>query len=368
MKNAIQKDAVNIIQTSQNTLLLWATGVGKSKPAIDIINLYFTKNPKAKILILVAEIAHIDNWKQEMRQWKCKNINKIDIACYASMEKYKDIPYDLIVCDECHHLSDNRLNILSEMLEIKKFKFLGLSATVTREKFNALQYILGNIEVLKVSLNTAIDKDLLPTPTVNIITCELSDYTKYKKLEEQVNKWKSKYYENGGHFNELKWKTSGLARKQYIGASKTNFLKALVDAFIKKNKRFICFCASIEQAEQLDKEHTLTSKTPAKKKKELLSNYKNEKINRLFAVSMLKEGMNFTNLKYGIISQLDGKTLSFIQRMGRLLRAENPEVFIFVLKGTYDEVYLENVYNNINHRYINVLSFSELLTNINNDL
>ena len=81
MKNAIQKDAVNIIQTSQNTLLLWATGVGKSKPAIDIINLYFTKNPKAKILILVAEIAHIDNWKQEMRQWKCKNINKIDIAC-----------------------------------------------------------------------------------------------------------------------------------------------------------------------------------------------------------------------------------------------------------------------------------------------
>ena len=50
------------------------------------------------------------------------------------MEKYKDIPYDLIVCDECHHLSDNRLNILSEMLEIKKFKFLGLSATVTREK------------------------------------------------------------------------------------------------------------------------------------------------------------------------------------------------------------------------------------------
>jgi glutathione synthase len=77
-----------------------------------------------------------------------------------------------------------------------------------------------------------------------------------------------------------------------------------------------------------------------------------KEINSLFVVGMLQEGQNLNDIEKGIIIQLDGKLRSFIQKSGRVLRAEHPEIFIIYVKGTQDETYLKNALEGLNPDYI----------------
>ena len=67
---------------------------------------------------------------------------------------------------------------------------------------------------------------------------------------------------------------------------------------------------------------------------------------------MITEGMNITNIEAGIITQLDGKERLFIQKAGRVLRADDPIAYIFYYKNTQDEVYLKNALENIDEKYV----------------
>ena len=60
------------------------------------------KEGNIKILLVVAENAHKDNWKKEIIKWGLKS-NDITIECYASLSKYKESWWDLIIFDEAHH-------------------------------------------------------------------------------------------------------------------------------------------------------------------------------------------------------------------------------------------------------------------------
>ena len=71
---------------------------------------------------------------------------------------------------------------------------------------------------------------------------------------------------------------------------------------------------------------------------------------------MLKEGSNLSNIEIGVMIQLDGNEGSFIQKSGRIMRAENPVIFLFYFKNTKDEEYLENVLREVNPEHVKVIS------------
>ena len=94
-KEELQNKAVSLIQNNNIVALQWGTGIGKSKVAIDAIKLI----KPLKVLLIVAETAHKNNWIEEFNKWDL-NYDNIIIECYASLKKYRDTKWDLIIFDE----------------------------------------------------------------------------------------------------------------------------------------------------------------------------------------------------------------------------------------------------------------------------
>lgn len=364
---------------NKHITLLLATGVGKSKITIDLIKHYNidTKN----VLLVVAETSHKDNWKKEFIKWNIEF--KGIVECYHSLKNHKDKHYDLIVFDEAHHIfSDLRLDILDE---IKFNQSILLSATLPDDKIKLLEERLNiKYDKIKISLKQAIQYGILPNPEINILRFDLdnrvinqeciiqrgkkdklvylecdykdrfnypkdkypnlylkikcTEYQKYEWLSSQIEYWRKQFFITRNKFNEIKWLNLGSERKRFLGDCKTKHLKPLIEQL--EDYRFICFCSSIEQAEQLSN-NTIHSKKD--NRFEILEQFNNKEINNIFCIGMLQEGTNLVDIEVGIITQLDGIERGFVQKFGRTLRSSKPIQYILVFNNTQDEKYLENV-------------------------
>ena len=385
-----------ISKEKPNIALMAGTGVGKSKLALGIINKFKCK----KVLILIAERAHKKNWESEVEQWY-PELKGIEFFCYASMHKLED-KYDCIVFDEAHHLgTDKRLSYLQTLHP--KFRIF-LSATLSPQFLSALEYLLNiRITRVKYSLQDAIDSNILRKPEINLIPLELDNKVANDEIIETWGKEKLRkrlqctyreaysctspifkkrnpnvelhikctqaqhydyltkkmdYYKRifEMHRSEImknKWLQYGSKRKRFLGETKTEEVRKLLTHI--DSKRFICFCSSIEQANQLGGVNAIHSKSDNK----ALDNFNNLKTNKLFAVSMLQEGMNLKNIEVGVIIQLDGQELRFLQKFGRSMRADNPVQYIFYYKDTRDEEYLNKALESINPEYIKEFSYED---------
>lgn len=390
IREEITKKSLDLALANKITALEFATGVGKSKIALDIIN--HLKQPSFKALIVIAELAHLDNWEKEKIKWKYDKLTpNIEYVTYASLKKHRSYSYDLIILDEAHHIgSDIRLDIITE---IKFNKLLLLSATLGNElKLNLTQLLKTPIVSFKISLQEAIDWKLLPVPNIYIIPLTLdplntketivetwgkansrkhfkcsykdrwtylknkkqypnvhleiscTEQQKYNYLDNKFNYYKSLFFKTRNERTKNAWLQIGSLRKRFLGELKTSYTKKLISQL--QNKRFICFCSSINQADILGGEdHSIHSKKD--NSAEIIENFNSKKINQLYAVGMLKEGQNLTDIDVGIIVQLDGIERAFIQKFGRSLRAENPIQYILYFKNTKDEEYLKNILEGI---------------------
>ena len=382
----------------QNTRLafLWSTGVGKSKMAIGIANYLSENNSELKVLLVVAETAHKDNWKEEFKKWKLNEKINITIECYASLKNYQNTQWNLIIFDEAHHLgSDLRLEILRT---ISAQNIILLSATLQDQLLYALQNIFGQFKVSKVTLQNAIQWGILPEPKIYLyaLTLDNTRYTetiieewgkknkeipihctycqrweyiknrkkypnikliisctqqqKYDYLTTQFNHYKTLYLNTRQINFRNKWMQAGSVRKRFLGECKTVYAEHLINEFRKKNKRFICFCSSIKQAELLGSLNAIHSKKSDSLN--TINDFNEKKINSLFAIGMLQEGQNLVDIQAGIIVQLDGQERAFIQKSGRVYRAEDPIQYIFYYRYTQDEKWMTNVLEGIDQNFI----------------
>lgn len=397
------QSAVKGTHSFTSVALLWATGVGKSAAAIKMANAYVKgiKSRKAQVLLVVAEVPHKDNWQKEFDKWGSINAS-LTVECYASLHKYRNTNWDLIIYDEAHHLgSDLRKDIF---YSIKSVKNIFLSATMDDDLISFIESKVGKLGISRISLQDAIKYDILPEPHIHLVPlvldnlkkdqliteewgdtkkripiyCELKDrwtYIKNKKqypniklcmrctalqkynyFTEQFEYWKKQYMNCRQERTKNKWMQIGIQRKRFLGEIKTGAVLKLINSL--DNKRFICFCASVAQAELLGKENAIHSKI--KKPETIIKSFNNKEINSLYAVGMLQEGQNLTDIQVGIIVQLDGTERPFIQKFGRSLRAEDPHQYIFYYKNTRDEEYLENILYGIDKTFIDTVDINTL--------
>ena len=117
-----------LFDKGSNILLEWCTSAGKSYSAI---NLQARMNSQ-KTFICVAEIAHIQNWKDEYTKHGYEHLlESTEIFCYASLKNYANKNADLLILDEIHHAwSEARIFLLTS-LRVKRV--IGLSATLEDE-------------------------------------------------------------------------------------------------------------------------------------------------------------------------------------------------------------------------------------------
>lgn len=399
-EEAITK-AVSLSKKNNNLILQWATGVGKSKAAIDIIK-SMSKTKPVSVLLIVAEIAHKDNWYKEFVKWEAEQYwLNVSIECYASLKLHRNSKFDLLILDEGHHSdTEIRTDILSTL---KAKKVLVLSATLDRDKVHTLSNIFGDFHKFTISLSDAIENNLLPTPKIYLIPLNLDNVydeeqiifkrgkeksykkavcsydkrwtyitdkkkypdlyltivctqkEKYNYLSEQFEYFKNMYMRSRQEYLKVKWLQVGSERKRFLGNIKTEEVKLLLNTL--KTKRYICFCASINQAEELGKDFCIHSER--KDSQEVIQQFNRKEINHLYAVNMLQEGQNLEDIQAGIIVQLDGAERAFIQKFGRTLRADSPEQYIFYYKNTRDEEYLDKALQDINPNYITTLTSTE---------
>lgn len=392
-REELQKQALSLINNQGRVALQWCTGLGKSRAAIEIANYLVEKNNNLKVLLVVAEVAHKNNWEEEFKKWDYK-VNNTIIECYASLKKYRNTDWDLIIFDEAHHLgSELRMDILTS---ITSKKVILLSATLPDQVLNTITSVFGEFAISKVTLKQAIEEGILPKPKVFLVpltldnkypnctiieewgkkdkritykcklherweyirnkskypnvTLEISctQQQKYNYLTEQFEYWRRQFLRTRQEHTRNKWLQVGSKRKRFLGECKTEATRLLL--YKLKDKRFICFCSSIEQSEILGGNNAIHSKR--ENSLGIIEDFNNNKINSLFAVGMLQEGQNLTDIEAGIIIQLDGQERAFVQKFGRSLRADDPIQFIFYYKNTRDVDYLDNVIEGINEDYI----------------
>ena len=70
-RESLLEEAVQLILQHHKVALQWGTSVGKSKAAITMLNELMKRDNKSfNVLLIVAETAHKNNWKEEIKKWK----------------------------------------------------------------------------------------------------------------------------------------------------------------------------------------------------------------------------------------------------------------------------------------------------------
>lgn len=328
-KDLIQNQAVQAITDNDGRgVICMATGTGKSRVAI----LYTKKNPHIKkiALIVPTEILRDINWKKEFSDWGEDELyNTIDRYCYASIGKIKDKQYDLVILDECHHITAENFSFFRQNL-VKDI--IGLTATFPKSFLK--KNLLFNLKlrpIFNVTLEDATDKNLVAPFKIKVLFVKLNNSVKnieagnakkrfyqtekaaYEYICTQISRLYSDSEEFGVSVNREKLKILSLRRARFIYnlRTKTNAAKLLLSQLSKEDRTLI-FCGSINQAEELHYE-TFHSKIDRK----YYDLFKAEKINWLSCVNSLNEGDNISNLDKAVIVQINGNELNLIQRINK---------------------------------------------------
>lgn len=362
-----QERAELLSKQHTHLLLQWATGVGKGKAAMQCIAASTSTKPW---LIVVPEILQIENYKRDMvkhgYEWLLTS-KVTDIICYNSLHLYRGMELNLAL-NEAHRMTDLRSDIVKSIVFDQ---VISDSATLP----SAVKLILNNIcpyYADVITMRDAIELGILPAPCVYKVAIkldnkikrntvkrgkfskQLTDYEMAKDWDAQYRWWSNKHAEEGyPDWIGVKLQRIGGARKKFLAERKTEVAKKLLDTL--ENKRLICFCGSIEQAQELGGKHAIHSKKSKNINLSILEDFNNFQFNRIFVNKMLKEGANLEEIEAGIIVQLDSgqdQGLSFLQKTGRSMRAIDPEIFILYAEGTHDEVYLDRALQHVDKQYI----------------
>lgn len=351
-KDELQGIAAQRLARSKRLVCMWATGTGKSGVALRFLK----DNPWMSCLILVPEENNIKNWRDEFEKFDVEDGN-VTISCYASLHKYVGTNWDFLVLDEVPHTdTEKRTKMLRT---ISADYVLALGAVVDQDEMNSIQSVYGKFDVSRISLERATQEGWIPKVTVKVLHLKMDDtvprywykgktYTEkgyYKILANKVESAASAYNHKSNQFNKLRMLSSGSERKRFLGERKEDAIRRVCESLRLHNKRFLCFCSSIKQAEKLGGNHAFTSKTPASMK--LLERFNEHEISSLYVVGKLIEGQNLKDIDCGVIGQLGGTQRISVQQIGRIIRSENPIVYIPIFEGTKDESFLYTVTSNI---------------------
>jgi superfamily II DNA or RNA helicase len=245
---------------------------------------------------------------------------------------------------------------------------IALSAT-PGDSEEVLQQLFGDFDISRKGLDNLIQQGRLPKPEIFVYNLTLdtisydgrpSERTLYDAVNNRIKSQQITYARSNRDSDKFKMLQSGLERKRLLGSLKMPYVSYLLWKIWEK--RYICFCPTIEIARDLLANNPLggacvNSKNSKKQNEETIARFNNGDIDHLFVVGMLTEGTNLNNIEAGVLIQLDKGERTMIQKLGRTLRAEHPKMYFFSFKDTIDEKLTENIVNNIDNEYIRPFDF-----------
>jgi len=376
IKNREQKKALNT-WASNNFIgsIIAGTGFGKSRCAVLACRHVLSADVRAKAIILVPTIQIQTQFKDEFNKWDCGNyLDRVDILCYQSAYKLIGNHYDMVVCDEIH---------LGLSIEYRKFfknntydKLLCMTATIPEEY--EYRVILNGLAPItyQLTLDECVKLKIVAPYKISCIPIGLtpSEQIDYKKINKNFVYWKFQLGQFDA-FNEAKRilgdkQSSSEDRKaaaQFYRCIRER--KIIVDFATNKvikfqklvlknpDKKILVFsgankftdslCASVSPLAL-----SYHSNKTKKQKETALQKFRDGDINILCSTKALNQGLDVPNANMGIICGLTSKSLSMIQRVGRLLRFKKDktgEIIILYVKDSQEEKWLKQAVKDLNN-------------------
>lgn len=377
-----------------------ATGTGKTITALNCLLNEYKKEKSYQAIILVPSITLLNQWQKEVESFNFKDVLKVgggsswekDLATYISSYKwgnkrdliiistygsfitdkfqkyFKRIDRDFIlIADEAHNIASN--NIRKKLHDFKSTKRIGLSATPKRiydiEGTDALNDFFKDTPPYTFSfdIDKALQEGFLTEYKYFPILVELSSNEMEEYIEISLKLLKFFDFEKGEFKKDPIVEILLLKRKNIIhkAQNKIESFKKILTQLNKTNKLKYVFAyipegysthGDIEGEKLIDifvkagietipslKMNSYTSEDD--KLDEILRGFSEGKIDMLFAMKMLDEGVDIPRAEIGIFCSSTGNPRQFIQRRGRLLRKHKDKPYATI----YDMVVVPNTSN-----------------------
>lgn len=343
---------------------------------------------RVSMLLLVAKTVHKQTWQFEFDKWGGIHVNELTMECYESLKKHEGEHFDIIVCDEVHHInSDKRLDLLGTL----SFDYcIGLSATIPMKLKQYFKYDY-HAEIVSCNLTEAIDSNILPDPKIILMPLELdnnilkefielypnvkgrtyhatyAELWKYKKLkvhaiisctekqrlleyDNQIRWEKNMFTRTRQEFMKNRWLFDCGERIKYLANLKNDVVLRILEKL--SNERTITFCKTIEQANILGK-YSIHSKNL--NSQAIYDAFNSKRINHISSVNVLNEGANLVDCKYAIFANYSASSVIGPQRLGRSLRHKSPVIIMPYYKGTREEEIINEMTKDFNKDNIHVV-------------
>lgn len=389
IKTKVQKEANTALDKNGGTgAFIGATGVGKTKVAINrCINLGLVyENPKILLVVPTIKLRDV-GWRDEFTKWGEFYIwnHNVTAVCYDSLHTFRCNDYDLIILDECHHITEANSSFFFSHSNTWR-EIIALTATKPRsdEKLDILKR-LNIFPVYEISLETSVKLGLVAPFAITMVGIELDDTVKYIKGGSEAKGYfyqteKSAYIYRQKLFLSAPGRQNGLGRMRMLYGirSKTEAAKAIMEHLIPPEERTLIFCGTQEQADEVCPNRYYSKPSKPKLKKDLpkwekrIAEYQGNTsfklfdegfINTLSCCESLNEGQNIPDLDNGLGVQINSNDLGLIQRIGRVIRyrvGHRGKIIILYIKNTVDQEWAVKALNSFDKSIIKWVDYDKL--------
>lgn len=345
------------------------TGFGKSR--VGVLAVEHALINKGDALILVPTVQLQEQFVEEFAKWGVDNTN-VEVICYQSAYKLKGLHYSIVVCDEIH------LGLSSEYRKFFKYntydKLLCMTATLPEE----LEYkdLLEKLAptAYKITLDKCVQLGIVSPYTITCVPVTLTADEKvaYKKANNSFVQWKYMLgqfnaFESAQEIMRNKNATAGDKQKAVMFYRAIRMRKQIVDfaenkinKFTEiyeenKDKRILVFGGANDFTDKLcnsiaPNAMSYHSKKTKKQKELALESFKDKTINVLCSTKALNQGFDVPDANMGIICGITSKSLSMIQRVGRLIRFKEDKIgniIILYVADSQEEKWLKSAVKNL---------------------
>lgn len=383
LKDKQQKKALNHwAMNSFHGSIIAGTGFGKSRCGVIAVGetIKRLKDSEKNIegrpitgLVLVPTTQLKDQFREEFIKWGYEDcLETVDFMCYQSAYKMIGRHYDVVICDEIH---------LGLSPEYRKFfdnnifdRLLCMTATLPEEyEYKELLLEIAPI-VFEITLDECVDLGLVSPYNIVCRPIDLTfdERTNYKKINNRFVYWKGQL----GQFDA--WENAKLIMQDLSASPQekkaaTQFYRSIrerkkiidfaenkIDAFkdlvlANPDKRILAFGGANEFTDMLSDSviplaQSYHSKKTKKQKEAALELFRDGTINVLCSTKALNQGFDVPDANMGIICGITSKSLSMIQRVGRLIRfqeGKTGEVIVLYVRDSQEEKWIKNAVKNL---------------------
>jgi len=340
------------------------TGFGKSR--IGVLAVEYALKNGGNALILVPTVQLQEQFIEEFDKWDVDSTN-VEVMCYQSAYKLIGKHYSIVVCDEIH------LGLSPEYRKFFKYntydKLLCMTATLPEElEYKDLLEKIAPI-IYKITLDECVKLGIVSPYQISCVPVKLTndEKLKYKKANNSFVQWKYQLgqfqaFESAKMIMANKNATAGDKQKAVMFYRAIRMRKQIVDFAENKivtfqkiyqdniDKKILVFGGANDFTDRLCESiapnaMSYHSKKTKKQKELALDSFKDGSINVLCSTKALNQGFNVPDANMGVICGITSKSLSMIQRVGRLIRFQEDkigEIIILYVKDSQEEKWLKN--------------------------